>query len=342
MIRLSVIRADGMLSVQDMGRPGHLAQGLSRGGAMDRLALIEAAALLGAAVPVAGIEMAAAGGVFGVSAPTRIALTGAPLTATLDDQPLQWHAVHLILPGQKLRIGGAVSGVYAYLTPAGGIATPEWLGSRAAHLSIGIGAALASGDDLPCGDDPDPDCPARRIDAAARFGGGNVRVMDGPQTALFDADTLTAFFATEFTRSPRGNRQGVQLDAAGRFTSAHAAGLASDVIGPGDLQMTGDGVPYVLMAECQTIGGYPRIGQVIPADLPVIAQAAPGQRLRFQRLSQDQADAVFRDDAALMRDAAARCRDLLRDPWTMTDLLAYQLIGGVTAGNELEEECKSI
>lgn len=336
MTALTVSRADGMLTVQDMGRPGHLAQGLSRGGAMDRMALIEAAALLGAPAPLAGIEMAAAGGIFAVSQPTRIALTGAPMTATLDDAPLRWHATHLILPGQTLRIAGAESGVYGYLTPASGIATPLWLESRATHLSIGVGALLQAGESLPCGDDPAPDRPARVIDAAPRFGGGAVRVMDGPQTGLFEDDVLAAFFATEFIRSPRGNRQGVQLDAEARFTSAHAAGLASDMIGPGDLQMTGDGLPYVLMAECQTIGGYPRVGRVVPADLPIVAQAAPGARLRFQRMTAEEADALTRSEKTLLRDAASRCRNPIRDPATMTDLLSYQLVSGVTAGRDPE------
>lgn len=337
MTRLTIARADGILTVQDMGRPGHLAQGLSRGGAMDRQALIEAAALLGAEAPLAGIEMAAAGGRFTADNPTRIALTGAPMAAVLDDAPLRWHASHLIEPGQTLCIGAAQSGVYGYLTPAGGIATPAWLDSRAAHLTIGIGATLSAGDTLPCGDDPDPERPAQLIDPAQRFNGGTLRVMDGPQTGLFDDDVLRDFYATAFTRGPRGNRQGVQLQAEARFTSAHAKGLASDMIGPGDLQLTGDGVPFVLMAECQTIGGYPRIGQVIPADLPIIAQAAPGASLRCQRLDVAAGDALWKPETALLREAASRCRNLIRDPATIPDLLSYQLVGGVTAGQDLEE-----
>lgn len=340
---LHIVRSAGLLSVQDMGRPGHLAQGLSRGGAMDRLALIEAAALLGAPAPLAGIEMAGAGGDFTVTAPMRVALTGAPMAATLDGAALRWQASHLIAPGQTLRIGGAQAGVYGYLTPAGGLTTPEWLGSRAAHLTIGIGAALRPGDALPCAPDPDPQAPAQLIATRPRFDGGTLRLTDGPQTALFDAATLDAFCATAFTRAARGNRQGVQLQGGARFTTAHARGLASDVIQPGDVQMTGDGVPYVLMSECQTIGGYPRIGQVIPADLPLIAQAAPGASLRFIRLDCAAADALYQTDTAAMAEASSRCAPLIRDPAQMADLLAHQLVGGVTAGRELEEDppCRS-
>lgn len=336
MTALEIRRADGLMTVQDMGRPGHLAQGLPRGGAMDRLALIEAAALLGAAAPLAAVEMAGAGGLFGVTSPTRVALTGAPMAATLDDAPVGWNRSHLLVPGQVLRIGGAEAGTYGYLTPAGGIAGPEWLDSRATHLTIGIGQTLATGDSLPIGDDRVPDSPARRIEAPSRFGGGTVRIAEGPQTGLFDAETLAAFAATGFIRAARGNRQGVQLDADRRFTSALAAGLASDIIGPGDVQMTGDGIPYVLLAECQTIGGYPRIGTVIPADLPLVAQTPPGGSLRFRLLDTAEADRLHRSDAALLREARSRCHRLIRDPATIADLLSYTLISGVTRGDDLD------
>ena len=336
MTALTVKRADGILTVQDMGRPGHLAQGLSRGGAMDRRALLEAAALLGARAPLAAIEMAGAGGQFSVDAPTRIALTGAPMSATLDGEALRWNATHLMVPGQVLQIGGARAGVYGYLTPAGGITSEPWLDSRATHLSIGIGSPLAAGDALPCGDDPAPERPAHGLAPESRFDGGTIRVVDGPHTALFDADVLEAFYATAFTRGPRGNRQGVQLAAEARFTTDHAKGLASDLIGPGDLQMTGDGVPYVLMAECQTVGGYPRIGTVLPADLPIVAQAAPGAMLRPRRVSLDEALAAARPEEAEQRDLAGRCAPLVRDPATIHDLLSYQLVSGVTAGDDLD------
>ncbi|GHE00808.1 urea amidolyase [Defluviimonas sp. 20V17] len=336
MSALQIKRADGILTVQDMGRPGHLAQGLSRGGAMDRLALLEAAALLGARAPLAAIEMAGAGGTFAVTGPLRIALTGAPMAASLDGAPLRWNASHALLPGQILRIGGAQQGVYGYLTPAGGIATEPWLGSRAAHLTIGIGVVLAAGAELPLGPDPDPGRPARALTAAARFGGGTLRLFDGPQTALFDRRVIEAFYATAFRRGPRGNRQGVQLEAGERFTTVQAKGLASDLIAPGEVQLTGDGVPYVLMSECQTMGGYPRIGTVLPDDLPIVAQAPPGAVLHLRRLTLTQALAAHRPEADVLRDLAGRCQPLLRDPATIPDLLSYQLIGGVTRGDDLD------
>nr|WP_172329659.1 biotin-dependent carboxyltransferase family protein [Mangrovicoccus sp. HB161399] len=324
------------MTVQDAGRAGHLAQGVSRGGAMDRRALVEAAALLGLRELPAAIEMAGAGGSFSVTEPMRVALAGAPMAATLDGAKLRWNCTHLVEPGQTLRLGGMEAGLYGYLAPAGGIAAEPWMGSRAAHLAIGIGRLLESGDSLPCGADPDPGRPARTLAPEQRFGGGRVRTVDGPQTGLFEPEVLEAFYATAFTRAPRGNRQGVALAAERHFTSEHAAGLASDVIQPGDLQMTGEGLPYVLMAECQTMGGYPRIGTVIPADLPTVAQAVPGTALHFQRVSFAEADRICRSEADQLREAAARCRNLVRDPADIADLLSYTLVSGVTAGDDLD------
>lgn len=336
MTTLSIRRADGIMTVQDMGRPGHLAQGLSRGGAMDRRALLEAAALLGADTPLAALEMAGAGGEFTFDTATRIALTGAPMSATLDGTPLRWNAAHLVLPDQVLRLGGVRSGVYGYLTPAGGIATDPWLDSRATHLTIGIGEALERGYTVPLGDDPDPDRPAMGLPAPNRFEGGTFRVVDGAHTALFSDAVIEAFYATTFVRAPRGNRQGIQLGSDARFATDAAQGIASDLIGPGDVQMTGDGVPYILMAECQTVGGYPRIGTVLPEDLPLIAQAAPGAALRPCHVSLDTALASARSEPAELRDLAKQCTPLIRDVATIRDLLSYQLISGVTCGDDLD------
>nr|WP_319513288.1 biotin-dependent carboxyltransferase family protein [uncultured Cohaesibacter sp.] len=324
---LNILKANGLMTIQDMGRPGYLAQGLSRGGAMDRLALVEAAALLGASRILPAIEMACAGGTFSVSETTRIALTGAPMKATLDGIAVDWNCSLQIEPKQILHIGGATEGLYSYLTPAGGLMSPQWLESYSTHLTIGVGSLFKEGSCLLCGRDPNYASLQQRIEKTDRFGGGLVRVLDGPQTALFTRETLDTFYATTFTRAVRGNRQGVQLDSPHRFTSSHASGLASDVIGPGDIQMTGDGLPYILMAECQTMGGYPRIGTIFPNDLPILAQAVPGTELRFQRMDLDEAEELYRDEVTLI--------DAIKDKRTpaRSHLMSCQLVSGVTDGD---------
>ena len=278
------------VTVQDLGRPGWTAQGLSTGGAADRLALLEAAAILGTQVH-AGLEMMGFGGVFRADTDTRIALTGAQMQADIDGVPLPPNISAVLRAGQKLTIGGAKRGVYGYLCFAGGITTPMIMQSRATHLTAAIGGLLQAGQSLPIGTDRDPLAPALRLTAADRCAGGVVRVMPGPQTDFFDAKTQSRFAQTTFTRSPRGNRQGVRLDHDGDgFTLAGGLNITSDLIVPGDIQMTGDGVPYVLLAECQTIGGYPKIGCITHCSGALLAQKKPGERIGFRYITVDHAE----------------------------------------------------
>jgi len=334
MTALIVHQASAGLTVQDMGRPGRLAQGLSRAGAADPLALIEAAALLNLPAPVAALEMPMMGGTFEVTAPIRIALTGAQMQASVNGTPVLWNTALTLAIGDRLTIGPAHKGMYGYLTPAGGFAIPEVMGGQGAHLTAGIGSAIDQGAQLPINDDPAPDALPMTLRPDDRQSGGTVRVMPGPQTNLFDDATRDRFFATEFTRSATGNRQGVRLDFDDAPFASETKSLASDVIQPGDIQMTGDGIPYVLLTECQTMGGYPRIGTVIPQDLPRVAQAAPGTALTFQPITLEQADALWQPLTETLKALRKRVQPLRRDPHDIPDLLSYQLIGGMVRGDE--------
>jgi 5-oxoprolinase (ATP-hydrolysing) subunit C len=332
-------RSGPMVSLQDLGRPGYIGRGLSVGGAMDRLALLEATALLGLPRPVAALEMAGMGVTLRVDTEVRFALTGAPMMAQIDGTPLAWNASHRLAAGQRLQIAGTVSGSYGYLSFAGGIATGQWLNSRSAHFSAGIAGAVAAGDELALGPDPSPSHVPQKLEVEDRFSGGSLRIMPGPQTDEFDLATRQRFAQTTFLRSPQANRQGVRLDQAGAaFAAPKAARLVSDFITCGDVQMTGDGLPYVLLAECQTIGGYPRMGTVIGADLARVAQAPLGARLRFEWLTADAADALYHSDAATLAFLRGKVQPMRRNPADMHDLLSYQLISGVTRGDDLERE----
>ncbi len=336
---LTVIEAGPQMSIQDLGRPGFLSVGLSRGGGADRLALAEGAVLLGQKVSCAALEMAGTGGVFEASQPVRIALTGAPMRARIGGRDLVWNASHILQPGERLSIGPALKGSYGYLSVAGGFETPVIMGSRAAHLMARIGSRIGPGETLPIGRDADPSRSANILDVEDRFEGGTVRVVPGGQTELFSANDRTRLEETEFVRSTRGNRQGVRFDFEGApFGAEGLRTVLSEMIVPGDIQMTGDGTPFVLLPECQTTGGYPRIGSILPQDLPIVAQAAPGARLRFHFLTLDAARAAYEDEAASFRALAKKVRPLVRDPHDMADLLSYQLISGATSGQFTHEE----
>lgn len=328
---LTVLSAGPALTLQDMGRHGYLAFGLTRGGAADRLALHEGAALLSQSADLAAIEMVGMGGKFRADTDTIIALTGAQMSADIDGTALVWNASHSLPAGATLTIGGAQKGTYGYLSVAGGIETPRVMGARSSHLTAGVGAALEAGQTLPLG-------PAKTsragylIEAEPRLSGGEVRVVASVQTAQFSEETLQRFTQTTFRRDPRGNRQGVRMasESDGFFVDGGLS-IVSEVISEGDIQITGDGAPYVLMCECQTTGGYPRIGNVIPSDLPRVAQAAAGTELRFRFLTLESAREIEAKARAALKSLPARLRPRVRDPHDIADLLSYQLVSGVVS-----------
>jgi allophanate hydrolase len=115
------------------------------------------------------------------------------------------------------------------------------------------------------------------------------------------------------------------------FATGGQLTIVSEVITPGDIQITGDGAPFVLMCECQTTGGYPRIGTVISCDLPIVAQAQPGAALQFEFIDLDEALAAETRHRADLAALPKLRQPLLRDPARIRDLLAYQLISGVVS-----------
>jgi 5-oxoprolinase (ATP-hydrolysing) subunit C len=256
------------------------------------------------------------------------------MQASLDGQTLAWNASHLLRAGQRLEIGAATRGIYGYLHLGGGIATEEVLGARAAHLAAGIGRALRPGDRLPLGDDMRAEV-GLTLDPEPRLAGGTVRITRSMQTGLFAPEMLDRFQATAFRRDARGNRMGARLEFEGDpFAASGQLSILSEVIVPGDIQMTGDGTPFVLLGECQTTGGYPRIGTVIPADLPRVVQAGPGVTLRFQVIDLDAGLEAHRRHVAGLAKLPATIRPLLRDPAQMQDLLSYQLISGAISAHD--------
>jgi len=159
-----------------------------------------------------------------------------------------------------------------------------------------------------------------------------VRCVASMQTDAFTDETLNRFTTTAFRRDARANRMGVRMDSDGDgFFASGQLSIVSEVIVPGDIQITGDGAPYVLMCECQTTGGYPRIATVLPCDLPRVAQAPLGAPLTFALLGLGDAATAQAQHKAALKTLPAQCRALLRDPAQMRDLLAYTLISGVVS-----------
>ncbi len=330
---LRVLDAGPAVTLQDLGRTGYIAQGLTRGGALDRLALLEGAALL-ERPPTAAIEMIGYGGAFEASMDCRIALTGGRMQASLDGAPLAWNASHLLPAGAKLSIGGTQSGAVGYLHLGAGFEAPLLLGAMSAHLAAGLGTILTPGTELALAADTGTRV-GWQITPEPRFSGGAVRILRSHQSHIFGEEMLARFTQTRFTRDARANRQGIRLNPEGPgFAAQGGLTVVSEIITSGDIQITGDGAPYVLMCESQTTGGYPRLATVLPADLPRIAQAPLGADIRFELLDHMEAARQEAASHARWRKLAQNCAPMVRNPADMSDLLSYQLISGVTDGHE--------
>jgi allophanate hydrolase len=250
----------------------------------------------------------------------------------VGDRLLQWNATHTLNAGEIMELSAPKSGVYGYVTPHAELAMPRVFDSRSSHVSAGVGHWLQIGDVI--NGTSARAVRSMKIRAVDRLGGGTVRYLAGPQTDLFSDADLERFHATPFRASHIANRRGVKIDFEGApFTPQNAHGIVSDIIVTGDIQMTGDGEPYVLMSECQTMGGYPRIGTVIPADLPILAQTKAGTPIRFEQITLEQADKIMADPISAAT-LSTRLSTLVRDPADISDLLSYQLISGAVTGYE--------
>lgn len=352
--QLEVLSAGPSITVQDRGRPGFQRYGVAGGGALDPYALAEGAVLLGNPGEAAALELFGLGGSFrALEQPLRFALSGAVMPAAkiaVDGkrESLAWRASSLLLPGEVLEIGAATTGLVGYLHLGGGVATEPVLGSRAVHLRAGIGGGrLDAGDRVPVGEDPvgeDPGDEGPGGERKARadrltlplpgyLGQREIRVLWGPQAALFDAAERQRFLDTEFTVSTHRDRMAARL-AGGVFeASAQLTGLSA-AVSLGDVQVPGDGAPLVLLADRQPTGGYPRIATVITADLPAFAQMPSSAPFRFvlvERAAAVKALKAWRDQVTGL---AGQVRPLVRDPRNIPDLLSYNLIDGMISVEE--------
>ena len=330
-----IVRSIGpAAAIQDLGRPGFMSVGLTRGGASDPTALHEGAALLRQAPSSAVLEMAGMGGVFEASTKIRIALTGAVMDASIDGVSVQWNASHSVSAGSILKIGAMRQGNFGYLHVGGGFNTPSYLGTRGCHLSAGLGRLIQAGDQLPIGEDKGKDAGCHLV-PEQRLDGGKIRFVRSMQSNKFDDATMTRFTKTKFRRDPRGNRQGIRMDFVGDgFQSGGQLNIVSEVTIAGDIQITGDGTPFVLMHECQTTGGYPRIGTILPCDLNKVAQAPVGSLLRFELLTLEEGSAVQARANAVLSGLRKSVKPLVRDVSSIQDLLSYQLISGAISATD--------
>ena len=258
---IELLKISGAVSVQDLGRPGRMHEGLAPGGPLVRALLVRANRAAGNDDGAAALELSG-----------RIVLRAvAPIVLGLDDGPRELDA------GEELAIGSEPRRV-AYVAIAGGLDTPIALGSRSTQLSAGIGALLRSGDVLGTG--------VERLSAGARATEpfdetSPIRILPGPDLDAFAPAALDALCATRYRISPQSDRVGTRLGGPA-LARVDAPDRSSPMV-RGALEVPTDGLPIVLGPEHPTTGGYPLIAVIASNDLDRFHAIRLGGSVRFSR-----------------------------------------------------------
>ncbi len=301
MTLLRVLDGGLFTTVQDLGRFGFQRYGVPVSGAMDRAACLAANALAGNPPDAAVLEMTMVGPRLQFTAPATIAIAGADLGPHLDDEPAPAWRTLKVTGGQTLWFSGPEDGARACLAVLGGIDVPAVLGSRSTYVRSRLGGLygrrLEDGDELPIGErlaaTPSPIRDVPRHERPAYGHDHAIRVVRGPQDDRFTPEGLSTFLSSTYVVTGSADRMGYRLQGP---AIAHAGGadIVSDGSPLGGVQVAGDGQPIVLMADRGTAGGYTKIATVITVDTWRLAQAAPGDTVRFREVTLTEAQAALR------------------------------------------------
>lgn len=291
---ITVLKKGMLTTVQDLGRVGFQRYGMPSSGAMDELSLRLGNILVGNEQGEAALECTFAGPTLRFETDEIFAVTGGDFDLKLNGEPVPMHTAVCAHAGEELCVGTAKAGMRGYIAFAGGLDLPAVMGSRSTGLKAKIGGvdgrALQDGDTIPlrapCTELPNfekrtaPEKLLRKFPETL-----TVHFTYGPQDDLFSSEGKRVFLTGRYAVSRQSDRMGFRLEGPAVEKAEGSDGnIISDGICFGAIQVT-NGQPIVMMADRQTTGGYPKIGCVIRADLPDLAQRRPGDAIRFSAVS---------------------------------------------------------
>jgi antagonist of KipI len=286
-MRLRVIKAGMLTTIQDRGRWGLQSRGVPVAGPMDPGSHRVANAIVGNRGDAATLEVTLLGPELEFEDERVLAVAGAEFELTVDGRSAPHRAPFIVSAGATLRFGSRIRGARAYLAVSGGVAVPPILGSRATHLISGMGGLdgrpLMAGDLVPLGERPVHAVLADHAVPAVTpmpDGHARIRLMPGPQVEYFVADALETLQSAPYLVGGKSDRMGFRLEGP-ELKHARGADIISDATPLGVLQVPASGQPILLMADRQTSGGYPKLATVISADIGVAGQLGPGDSISF-------------------------------------------------------------
>ena len=291
---ITVLKKGMLTTVQDLGRAGFQRYGMPSSGAMDEYSLRLANILTGNPQEEAVLEFTFAGPTLRFETDVIFAVTGGRFDLRLNGEPVPMNTAVQACAGDELVTGMAEAGMRGYIAFAGGLDLPLVMGSRSTGLKAKIGGldgrALQAGDTLAlretCASLPNMEKRTAPAALLRKFPETlTVHFTLGPQDDLFSTEGKRTFQAGRYLLSQQSDRMGFRLEGPAVEKAEGTDGnIISDGICFGAIQVT-NGQPIVMMADRQTTGGYPKIGCVIRADLPDLAQRRPGDAIRFRAIS---------------------------------------------------------
>ncbi len=303
---LIVVESNGLATIQDSGRKGWRRFGVPASGPMDVIAFQAANVLLGNPGECAAVEIGLGDVSLQAAQDCVIAVTGVgyQLSIYIWEFPL-WGSF-FVRAGWKIRLNKTDHGMWAYIAVPGGVQTPSILGSQSTYLRGAFGGLegrqLQAGDRITAASHFSYELAGRTLPEEARPKYNNdptIDVIMGPQTKYFTDEGLETFLSSEYSVSFTSDRMGYRLEGP-PLAQRGKTELISEGMTFGAIQVPSNGQPIVMMADCPTTGGYPKIGTVASADIPLLAQCVPNKsRIRFQETTVAKAQKRYRE---LMRE----------------------------------------
>lgn len=313
---MHVISPGPRTTIQDKGRLGYQNSGFAPSGFMDRVASRMANVLVGNQDSEAVVEFCLIGPVLKFDEPVNLAVCGGDFGIDVGYRHYPANKAVRVPAGMTVRITTGRSGTYGSLAVGGGLDIPLVMGSRSTNLRCGIGGykgrALMAGDTIGLRDPENGKkdlswrwVPQRRLISPEDPDVTVVRVIPGPQADMFTEEGIRTFYSGTYVITANSDRMGYRL--AGPAVESRAGyDILSDGIVNGSIQISGTGQPIVMMADRQTTGGYAKIASLINVDIPLFAQLRPGQEVRFEKCSVQEAQALMRRADAAWRQHCLR------------------------------------
>jgi antagonist of KipI len=303
---ITILKPGMMSSLQDLGRWGFQQFGVPIGGAMDRVSATLANIICGNDENEAVIEMTLHGASFMFNEGAFCAIVGGGCKAFVSEDELLFNRLLWIPAFSIIRTTAYAQGCRSYLAISGGFNVKKVLGSASTYSPSGIGGLegrnLATGDMLSFKREQVLQASSNLKMLPSGIGISHwhtadlvsemstvliVHAIKGPEFDLFNSTSQENILTSEFTISSQSNRMGYRLEGK-KFTLKLQTEMVSTAVTTGIVQVTHEGDPIILMADAQTIGGYPRIARICAADIPLLAQTRPGVKIKFKEISEEE------------------------------------------------------